>query len=508
MTAGLFMITAFLASGCVTNNFCTTEEKSRILFATEPGVSEYYSTEEEAKALDSDLAEKGYWVITEKVFENNDNLWRRIEVNNDGLYTKSAELGTIIRSAVSSKISRPSNLYFSAFDTRLLEVAIEEEGLYNVDTITAEQVNNTLTNFGYVKFIGSEDDLWGNYDAINGDVSKRLEEEYPNQGYELLPSTDFISLYKSTLNTFVNNKKSCIATVEGTYGNYGKTYSDQVGIAIEAKDWGYAWRKGPISGLIVYPVAWLTDTMALAFSGGVGTSAMQSGWPQLLALVIVTIIVRLFIFGVTFKSVLSQQKMTALQPELAKIQAKYPNANTNQAEKQRMAEEQMKLYKKHKVNPMSQLLVIIVQFPIFIGVWGAMNGSAVLSTGTFLGLDLSTSISTALQNVSGLPSNVNGWWTALVLFILMSAAQFFSMKIPQWISNKRAKKISRLGKNPAADQQSKTMKIVTYGMLILIIFMGFTLPAAMGVYWLVGALFSLAQSLLTQLIVSKKKHKK
>ena len=197
--------------------------------------------------------------------------------------------------------------------------------------------------------------------------------------------------------------------------------------------------------------------------------------------------------------------MQRLQPELAKIQQKYPNSNTSQAQKQKLAEEQMKLYKKYKVNPFSQLLVLIVQFPVFIGVWGAMTGSAVLSTGSVLNLNLSTSIWTALTNTSALPSNGTGWWTALVLIILMSVAQFLAMKIPQWINKAKLKKVTKLGKNPAQTQQNRTATIVSYVMLIMIIVMGFTLPAAMGVYWLVGALISLAQSLIIQLIFSRKK---
>ncbi len=136
-----------------------------------------------------------------------------------------------------------------------------------------------------------------------------------------------------------------------------------------------------------------------------------------------------------------------------------------------------------------------------------MTGSAVLSTGAFLNLNLSTSIWDALRNTSGLPGNVNGWWTALVLFILMSVSQFLAMKVPQWINKAKTKKVARLGVNPAQKQQNRTMNIVSYVMLIMIIFMGFTLPAAMGVYWLVGAIFSLAQSLITQAIVGRKTNK-
>ena len=159
-------------------------------------------------------------------------------------------------------------------------------------------------------------------------------------------------------------------------------------------------------------------------------------------------------------------------------------------------------------SPLSQLLVLIIQFPVFIGVWGAMTGSAVLSTGRVLNLNLSTSIWNALTNTVGLPSNVNGWWTALVLIILMSVSQFLAMKIPQWIQKARTKKVARLGKNPAQTQQNRTANIISYAMIIMIIIMGFTLPAAMGVYWFVGALISLAQSLIIQLIFARKSRKK
>ena len=94
----------------------------------------------------------------------------------------------------------------------------------------------------------------------------------------------------------------------------------------------------------------------------------------------------------TFKQTTSSNKMQELQPEIAKIQAKYPNSNTNQYEKQRLAMETQALYKKHKINPLTSILIMIVQFPVFICVWGAMQGSAVLSSGEVLGLNLSTQL--------------------------------------------------------------------------------------------------------------------
>ena len=511
VSVGLLAIT-FVASSC-TASFCTNMDKSRILFAVEPGVSTYYDTEAEAnEALTTYLADTPSY--KEQVAGS--NVWRVVGKDQDGnlemfdykknSYVKLEQLETIIKNAAANGAYRPSDRYFAALDQKVLVDAFKTANVSLADA-NAEKVRSVLSDYGYVKFYG-ETDLWQNYDAYN----KQLINELPI-GIDECPSLAFVDSYKNALNSVANNYRSCITTVEGSYGNYGQFQST---IRLSSVSWGDAWHKGGavIEGLIVYPVAWLVDQFAYAFAGGSGATAdqinaaYQSGGPQLLALLLVTVIVRLFIFLVSFRSTFTQQKMQQLQPELAKLQQKYPNSNTNQAQKQRLAEEQMKLYKKHKINPLSQFLVLIIQFPIFIGVWGAMTGSAVLSTGSVLNLNLSTSIWTALTNVNGLPSNMNGWWTALVLIILMSVSQFLAMKIPQWIAKARTKKIARLGKNPAQTQQNRTANIISYAMIIMIIVMGFTLPAAMGVYWFIGALISLAQSLIIQAIFAAKAKRK
>ncbi len=204
--------------------------------------------------------------------------------------------------------------------------------------------------------------------------------------------------------------------------------------------------------------------------------------------------------------------MTELQPEITKIQNKYPNSKTNNYEKQRMAEEMQKLYKKHKINPLSTILVLIVQFPVFICVWNALSSSAALSTGSYFGLNLTDTISGTLFDSASWRPDITGaipGVTALVLFLLMSGAQVVSMLLPQWIQKRKAKTVAKLGKNPSAQSQTDRMKWFTYIMLAMIIFMGFSLASGMGVYWFVGAIFSVVQTLITQAITAynKKKHK-
>ena len=168
--------------------------------------------------------------------------------------------------------------------------------------------------------------------------------------------------------------------------------------------------------------------------------------------------------------------------------------------------EMQKLYKKHKINPLSTLLVMVVQFPVFICVWGALQGSASLSSDSFLKLHLSDAINTVLFDGANWANG--SAITALALFLLMAGAQVISMLLPQWIQKKKRKNVAQLGKNPNVNQQQNQMKMFTYIMMAMIIFMGFTLPSAMGVYWFVGALFSIVQTLVVEKINSNKAKKK
>ena len=149
-------------------------------------------------------------------------------------------------------------------------------------------------------------------------------------------------------------------------------------------------------------------------------------------------------------------------------------------------------------------IVMIIQFPLFICVWNALQGSASLSTDAVLGLNLSDSIWSTLTNFSGWPGFA-GWWTALVLIILMSAAQIVSMMLPNLLSKIRMKNVTKTVKSDVAEKSQKTQKWVQWGMTIFIIIMGFNLPAAMGVYWFAGAIFSVIQTLIIHFVFMHKK---
>jgi YidC/Oxa1 family membrane protein insertase len=340
---------------------------------------------------------------------------------------------------------------------------------------------------GVALFAGGSDlesmSLWYNFDNWYNEALTSEE-----VGLALCPDSNYIALYKKTFNALVSSKTTCISPVTAEYN----------GIVIEGKTWKQAFSKGIIEGLLVYPISWLLYTFTIGFSNG----GIALGAAAMLSILVVTIIVRLVLILLTFKQTLSQQKMTALQPEIVKIQNKYPNAQTNEYEKQKLAQEQMALYKKNHVSPFGMFIVLLIQFPIFIAVWSAMQGSSILMSGEIFGLSLASSTGSSMINFKG------PWYVAWVVFILMAAAQFLSMKIPQWHQKKKAKSYEKVGKNPTQDQQSKTNNMVSNIMVIMIILMGLQLPIAMSVYWFIGALISLLQSLIMQHITEKQAKKK
>ena len=502
--AGISILAGALLLGGCTASFCSVNDKAHMLYAFDYGVCDYY---------DHDVTDAEKGITAYQAFEGNTNIYYVI---NRPTNTGSG-IGKADADALKANISVPSNKYYEKVDMLVLVNALGAAGKTDLTTVSYSDALNALDQYGYYKYSGEK--LWDGWNDINNFLRQKTADPAFGITIDDLPTDDYLKLYKKDMNSLINGYRSCIAISEDDYGYYGYANGAQwrtnpiigadkhgkTSITVEAKDWGYAWKKGLFEGLLVFPIAWLTET----FVSGFKSANMPSGLPQLLAIFAITFIVRSLMLIVTIKQTASNAKMQGLQPEITKIQNKYPNANTNNYEKQQMAAEMNKLYKKNKINPLGALLVMVVQFPVFICVWGALQGCASLSSDAFLNLHLSDSINTVLFNGSNWTAD-GGFsaFTALVLFLLMAASQVVSMLLPQFIQKMKRKKVASLGKNPAQTDQQSKMKMFTYIMMAMIIFMGFTLPSAMGVYWFFGALFSVGQTLVIEAINNSKSKKK
>ena len=85
-----------------------------------------------------------------------------------------------------------------------------------------------------------------------------------------------------------------------------------------------------------------------------------------LAIVVLTVIIRILTFPLFAKQQESSKKMQQIQPQLKKLQEKYKN------DKEKLSQAQMKLYKENKVNPVGGCFPMLIQFPILIGLYQAI----------------------------------------------------------------------------------------------------------------------------------------
>ncbi len=198
------------------------------------------------------------------------------------------------------------------------------------------------------------------------------------------------------------------------------------------------------------------------------------------AIILLTVIVKLLLQPISKKGMDSTAKMSALSPKMEEIKAKYPD--NPEAQNAAIA----KLYKEEGINPMGSCIPMLIQFPIFIALYGLLNKNFELRGALFIPgwiPDLSVP-----DTIATLPFNIPLLGTQIHLLpIIYTVSMIFSMKITQTGSTN--------------SQQQGMMAFMTYGMPIMFFFVMYNAPSGLLVYWTVTNAISIGQ----QLIVNKKK---
>ena len=194
-----------------------------------------------------------------------------------------------------------------------------------------------------------------------------------------------------------------------------------------------------------------------------------------LAIIIVTLLLRLIVMPVTKKTALQSENMKKAGPELEKLEAKYKDA-TSQQETMMKSQEMLAIYKKYNINPMSGCIFALIQIPLFFAFYESMNRLPVVFEGNFLKVfNLGTSPLTAIQN---------GQWYYLILVLLVAAVTYFSFKL-----NKTASMNS---------EQAKSMALTTNIMVVFIIIASFSISTSIALYWIFNSGFTIIQNLLVK----------
>ncbi len=190
-----------------------------------------------------------------------------------------------------------------------------------------------------------------------------------------------------------------------------------------------------------------------------------------LAIMLVTVIVKLAVFPLANKSYASMSKMKKLQPEMEKIKAQFPDDRTKQQQAT------MELYKKEKVSPLAGCLPIFVQIPIFFALYKVILTTIDLRHAPFFGWihDLSAPDPTNLFTLFGLIP-----WSPPHLMML--GIWPILMGITMWVQ-------MRLNPTPADPIQASMFN----WMPVIFTFMLGTMPAGLVIYWTWSNLLSILQ---------------
>ena len=189
------------------------------------------------------------------------------------------------------------------------------------------------------------------------------------------------------------------------------------------------------------------------------------------AIIILTLIVRIIFFPLANYSFKSMAKMKILQPEMLRIKELYKD------DVKRTQQEMMALYKREKINPLSGCLPILIQIPIFFAVYKMLFVTLEMRHAPFFGWikDLSAADPTTLFNLFGLiPWEPPSFLMIGVWPILMGITMYFQMKL-----------------NPTPPDPIQA-KIFAFFPLIMTVMLA-TFPSGLVVYWTVSNVLTMAQ---------------
>lgn len=225
-----------------------------------------------------------------------------------------------------------------------------------------------------------------------------------------------------------------------------------------------------------------------------------------LSIVVLTLIIKLVLFPLTLQQLKSMKANQALQPLMQDIRKKY--ANDQQAQMQAT----QALYKEYGVNPLSGCLPLVIQLPVLYGLYYAL--STVVRTSKLH--DVNAHIYPFIPHFTKFPdltfrwfewlSFVNplfhlGWsWTfplnypdpSHVLPIIAGLATFVQLRMSQ--PNAAAAANAKANAKPGQpDPTAQTMKTMQYIMPLFTVFIGWSFPAGLALYWTISSLFQAVQ---------------
>jgi len=305
-------------------------------------------------------------------------------------------------------------------------------------------------------YIGFEDQYWQTIAKIGGDdqtmhMKMRADELFQADA----AMTSAVSIHAGETKSF----ETKIYAGPKTQGDLKSAAAAIPGIE-RTIDYGWFW-------FLARPLLWAINAL-FDFVGNYG-----------IAIIILTILLRIALWPLTRKSYTSMAAMQKMQPEMQRIQKLYAD------DKIRMQAEMTKLYQTHKTSPVSGCLPMLLQIPIFFALYRALLISVPMRQAGFLWIpDLAAADPTSVFNLFGLlPYSVPGWLTIGALPIIMGLTMWWQQKLQSSANSAPSDPT-----NPIA----QTTKFMKWLPIIFVIFFAW-MPAGLVLYWTVSNIFGIGQ---------------
>lgn len=214
-----------------------------------------------------------------------------------------------------------------------------------------------------------------------------------------------------------------------------------------------------------------------------------------MAIILLTLVIKAALYVPSLSGIRASRQLQTLQPKLKALQEQYKD------NKEKLAQEQMKLYKESRVNPLSSCLPLLIQIPFFIGLYqvfisglkiddhGLLSSSVLGHVYPFLRTHFETTpINTMFLGFVNL-SKSHGV-TSIVLAVIAGAAQFWQTKMLASPSEPKTKE--------ARDESitSATNKQMTYLLPLFTAYLAYKFPAGLALYWITQSALTIVQQYL------------
>ncbi|MFN8074383.1 MAG: membrane protein insertase YidC [Kineosporiaceae bacterium] len=244
---------------------------------------------------------------------------------------------------------------------------------------------------------------------------------------------------------------------------------------------------------ILYPIEVAVAWIMVSWHRLLTTLGMpaDSGLTWALSIVGLVVVIRIILIPLFVKQIKASRGMQLLQPELKKIQDKY-KGKTDSESRQKMGQETMELYRKHGTNPFSSCLPILMQSPIFFGLFRVLNGIPRETTIGPLDKELVTQAKAAKLFGATLSDTFTGadtLATRIIALVLIIGMSFTTFTTQRQLMRKNMPPSALDSSNPMAQSQ----KILLYVMPIFFLISGVNFPIGVLVYWLTTNLWTMGQ---------------